>query len=120
MLGILRQPQEDSHVRMLLDKLIVVMSSVNSSLDPTEVSAPIVRAVEALARLNSYHGLEVGSENSWSGSQVPVWRQSSSSDYLLFGYPWKEGTTEDAASSEGSPYELMEKILWGPQLLTPA
>ncbi|KIW93637.1 uncharacterized protein Z519_06242 [Cladophialophora bantiana CBS 173.52] len=120
LLGILKQPQNDSRVRTLLDKLIMVMSSINSSLDPTEVSAPISRAVRALARLNAHQGAEADTEYGAAGHGILGWDRSASSDALLYGgHPSNEASGDDAGRSEDSPYELMEKILWGSQGISP-
>ncbi|KIW74379.1 hypothetical protein Z517_12319 [Fonsecaea pedrosoi CBS 271.37] len=120
LLGILKQPHSKPRVRTLLDKLIVVMSSINSSLDPNEHSAPIARAVRALARLNAHHGSEVGTEYSASGDTIPTWERGTSSDTLMYyGHPSNEASGDDGGRSEDSPYELMEKILWGSQGISP-
>ncbi|OQV01636.1 Fungal specific transcription factor domain-containing protein isoform 2 [Cladophialophora immunda] len=120
LLGILKQPQTDLRVRSLLDKLIMLMSSINSSLDPTEISAPISRAVRALARLNAFHGSDAGAEHGAGGHVVPGWDRSTSSDVHMYsGHPSNEASGDDAGRSEDSPYELMEKILWGSQGISP-
>ncbi|OAP55454.1 hypothetical protein AYL99_10427 [Fonsecaea erecta] len=119
LLGILKQPQSQPRVRMLLDKLIVAMSSISSSLDPTELSAPISRAVRALARLNAHHGSEAGTEYSAGGHALPGWERSMSQDVYM-GHPSNEASGDDAGRSDDSPYELMEKILWGSQGISPA
>ena len=111
LLGILKQPQENYRVRILLDKLIGVMSSINSSSDPTEISAPIARAVVALSRLNGGMIPEAAMSRSMTVVSGPGWEASNlTADALLYG----ESPIEKKSSSEGSPYEVMEKILWNP------
>jgi hypothetical protein len=111
LLGILKQPQEHQRVRILLDKLIQVMSSINSSSDPTEISAPIARAVMALARLNAGSPPDVAMSRSMTVVSGPGWdAQQLTADALIYG----ESPVEKKSSSEGSPYEVMEKILWNP------
>lgn len=111
LLGILKQPQENRRVQLLLEKLIQVMSSINSSSDPTEVSAPIARAIGALARLNAGTGPELVLQRSMKVVSGPSWDPANlTADALLYG----ESPAEKKSSSEGSPYEVMEKILWNP------
>ena len=53
LLGILNEPVKSQRVRTLLDRLIAVMSDLSLTLDPSEVSAPIIRSISALRHLNS-------------------------------------------------------------------
>lgn len=111
LLGILKQPQENHRVRILLDKLIQVMTSINSSSDPTEVSAPITRAIGALSRLNVGVVPDVVLQRSMTVVTGPSWDPANlTADALLYG----SSPVEKKSSSEGSPYEVMEKILWNP------
>jgi len=123
LLAILKKPKDDPRVRSSLDKLIIVMSSINSSLDPTEVSAPISRAVKALSRLNAHPGFVASSETSSAGfltpAPAPAWERSNSSDYLSFMQASNDGAMEDGVRSEHSPLDLVEKILWGYQGISP-
>lgn len=112
LLGILKQPQENHRVRILLEKLIHVMSSVNSSTDPTEISAPIARAIGALSRLNAGAVPDSAWQRSMTIVSGPGWDPSTlTADALLYGTSPVE---KKSSSSEGSPYEVMEKILWNP------
>ena len=119
LLAILKQPLANHRVRILLDRLIAVISNVNSPLDPAEASAPISRAVQALSRLCPYQGSEGSLEYGSSELQSSVWEPSNSSDTFLFGNPSSEGAMEDSDHSEDSPYRMMAKILWGSQAITP-
>ena len=103
LLGILKQPRNSERVRMLLDKLVAVMTDINSSADLTEVSAPISRAITALSRLNDSKHDAVARQLSRSVSTA-TWEPVSAVD---------DG--ERKPSSENSPYEVMEKILWSPR-----
>jgi hypothetical protein len=110
LLGILKQPQENARIHTLLDKLIDVMNSVNSSNDPTEVSAPISRAVMALSRLNSPSAGTMPPPKPMTPIPTSAWEQRLNADLIMYD----ESPIERKSSSEGSPYEVMEKILWNP------
>ena len=85
LLGILKEPLRNDRVRVLLDKTIAVMSSMEY-MDPSEVPAPVARAVAALVQLNE---LEPGDNASTNGAPTT--------------------STPD----ETSPHEQMHSILWG-------
>jgi hypothetical protein len=110
LLGILKQPRQSQRVHMLLDKLVSVMSGVNSSEDPTEESAPIARAITALSRLNDGI-LDQGGRQMSRSVSTTTWEPSMTADAIM--NPDKQQEDPDKKpSSEGSPYEVMEKILW--------
>jgi hypothetical protein len=115
LLGILKEPVKNRHVRTLLDRLITVMSDLSLALDPSEVSAPITRSISALRRLNpqevggvtSGHNLDESSPTSWKLRNFklsPVASESSAST-----------SSAPDRSIEASPYALVDKILWGTQ-----
>jgi len=113
LLGILKDPVKNPHVRTLLDKLILVLSDLNSTLDPSEVSGPILRSLSALRRLNSQSVGSMHSGGNTSGKSPVSWGEgefeaSSMSNESSISVP----LTRDK-SNEGSPYALMDKILWG-------
>lgn len=118
LLGILREPVKNQRVRMLIDKLVVIMSELSLTVDPSEASAPIARAMSALSRLNYQ---EVGKARAgrnedqisailWTGGDSEA--SSTSNGQSFAGSP----TTDN--STDGSPYALMDKILWGSQRTT--
>lgn len=111
LLGILKQPRQNQRVHLLLDKLVAVMTSINSSEDPTEVSAPISRAIAALSRLNSDAKADRHGSKSVS---TATWEPGLTAEAIM--HPEKQAEDlERKPSSEGSPYEVMEKILWSPR-----
>lgn len=111
LLGILKQPQNSERVHLLLNRLIQVMLNVNSSSDPTEVSAPISRAISALSRLNDPAVVEGSSSQPHKHT---LWGTQVSTDVLMHNET-QSGDGDRKTSSDGSPYEVMEKILWSPR-----
>ena len=115
LLGILRQPARNQRVRMLLDRLITVMSDLSMSLDPSEVSAPITRSVSALRHLNSQE-VEIVHSGLPAGGISPVcWKESDSEASSMLMAPSRSITSTPDKANEVSPYALMDKILWGTQ-----
>jgi hypothetical protein len=104
LLGILKDPVKNQHIRTLLDKLILVMSDLSSTLDPFEVSGPIIRSLEALRRLNSQGVGSMLSGGNTSGNSLVFEASSMSNESVPLSRD---------KSSDGSPYALMDKILWG-------
>lgn len=113
LLAIIKEPGKMQRVEPLLHRLIVVMSEAISSLDPSEVSAPIFRSLSALSTLTSQTTSEAGSE---TGLQAPStshqnWLNRSTSTRL--GASQRSYAISSDTSSDKSPYAMMESILWG-------
>lgn len=85
LLGILKEPAHSERVRVMLDRFIAVMSSMEYS-EPAEVPTPITRAVAALLRLNVREG-----------------------DDFHFG---DAGSTVSSFDEE-SPHAQVQHIMWG-------
>lgn len=105
LLAILREPSRNERARNLLTKLVTVMSSINSGVNPAEYSAPITRSLEALKKLLPAEvaqgpGPELERKLSYDHADFE-WPPTSASPSLSFG------------SSETSPYSIMDNILWG-------
>jgi hypothetical protein len=115
LLGILKEPARNQRVRTLLEKLIAVMSDVSSTLDPSELSAPITRSVWALRLLNSQDIKRAPIGRQQSGYSPINWNEANSNASSMFNEsPHPNASTPDT-STEGSPYVLMDNILWGTQ-----
>jgi len=113
LLGILKEPSKNERVRLLLDRLIMVILDLNSSLDPAEVSAPIMRSVVALRRLNSRNAEELRLRCSADGISPTSWNDGHSKASLMFNEYSNPASLATDSSNEGSPYVMMDKILWG-------
>jgi hypothetical protein len=104
LLGILREPSRNERVHMLLTKLVSVMSSINSRMDPSESSAPITRSIEALKRFLpnpvDTPGYTTGTTSSSMEEFATTPNFASESPYVY-------------SSDEHSPYSIMDNILWG-------
>jgi hypothetical protein len=112
LLGILKEPIRNQRVRTLLEKLIAVMSDVTSTLDPSEISAPIARSVGALRLLNSQ---DIKRERRQTGYSTTNWNDVDPSLLSMFNEPSHSNAASSDTSNEGSPYMLMDNILWGTQ-----
>jgi hypothetical protein len=113
LLGILKEPVKNQHVRTLLDKLVAVMSDLNLTLGPSEVSAPITRSLSALRRLNSQAVGSVCPGGSVDGNLQVLWREGESEASSMSNEPPFSVSPTPDKSNGGSPYALMDKILWG-------
>jgi len=112
LLGILKEPGKNVRVRTLLDTLIAVILDLNSSLDPSELPAPLVRSVVALRRFNSQNAEQLRLQQSTGGTLPTSWNDGDAKAPWMFGESSHPVSACDG-SSEGSPYVLMDKILWG-------
>jgi hypothetical protein len=115
LLGILKEPTRNQRVRTLLEKLIAVMSDVISTLDPSEISAPITRSVWALRLLNSQDIKRTPIERSQTGYSTVNWNEINPKVLSMFNESSHSSASTSDTSTEGSPYMLMDNILWGTQ-----
>jgi hypothetical protein len=113
LLGILKEPVKNQHVRTLLDKLVAVMSELSLTLGPFEVSAPIARSLSALRRLNSQAVRGVRSGGSVDGNVQVLWREGECEGSAMSNESPLSVSPAPDKSNDGSPYALMDKILWG-------
>jgi hypothetical protein len=118
LLGILKEPIKNQHVRTLLERLITVMLDLSLTLDPSEVSAPITRSISALQRLNSQNVMKVAPGRN-AGRNSPVFsKECDSEGSSMFNESSLIIPSFSDRSNEGSPYALMDKILWGTQRMS--
>jgi hypothetical protein len=104
LLGILREPSRNERVHDLLTKLVSVMSSINSGMDPTESSAPITRSIEALKKFLP---------NQVDTPEYNLGATSSSMEEFATPPNFASGSPYVYSSDEHSPYSIMDNILWG-------
>lgn len=115
LLGILEEPPGNQQVRTLLDRLIGVISELSTTLEPSEVSAPIARSIAALRLLNSRESGTVRS-GQLTGLDLPIYWHSNDSGMSSTQYESGYSADSNIGSEEGSPHTLIDKIMWGPQL----
>lgn len=113
LLAILKQPERDQRVRLLLERLIAVMLSATSSLDPNEASAPISRSLSAISRLISRPGSDTGFNQASDSTSFSVLDWSGNPDVAMLDGPRSTEASGSDTKSQGSPWEMMERILWG-------
>lgn len=115
LLGILKEPVRNQRVRTLLEKLIAVMSDVTSALDASEISAPITRSVWALRLLNSQDIKRAPIERRQTGYSTINWNEVNPNVLSMFNEPSHSNASTSDTSNGGSPYMLVDNILWGTQ-----
>ncbi|KAK5467065.1 hypothetical protein LTS15_000035 [Exophiala xenobiotica] len=114
LLGIIKEHAKNQRVRTLLQDLLTVMTNLNSDTVPSEVPAPIARAIAALRRfLHSSDAMEVNNPQ-WSGhvSMQGSRDGSRSYDTSTFNSPI---LTPGKSPHNHSPFSLLGDILWGTQ-----
>jgi hypothetical protein len=122
LLAILGEPSRNEHVHKLLNRLVNVMSVINSGVDPSELSAPITRSIDALVKLMPTDSPPVPVAQILGShlEGIPLAFENSDTDFLSV----QGGSTESSSplflgSEETSPYSIMDNILWGDQHLVP-
>lgn len=129
LLGILKEPERNERTRMLLEKLISVLTDITSKVDPTELSTPVTRSMIALRKLLNMQDAtkrqqtvmtpQPGMMQSATASSTPNWTGYSIDDIngALVGDEAAFGLTQSPLmtdlDSEASPYALMDSIIWG-------
>ncbi|KAK8154786.1 fungal-specific transcription factor domain-containing protein [Phyllosticta citrichinensis] len=132
LLGILKEHERNERARMLLEKLISVLTEITSKVDPAELSAPITRSMMALRKLLNMADSAKQSLPSLSNVGQSIVPASSSaatpplSNSLAYGLDDMNGLMGvDGFGSLGqsplmsdldleqSPYALMDSIIWG-------
>lgn len=112
LLGILKEPTRNQYIRTLLDRLIVVLADMSSTLNGPEVPMPIIRSVSALRRLNSHRSDGVSFLQEDSGTSPTRSYDGDTKGPLTFEF----ATSSASDVSIGrSPYAMMDKILWDSQ-----
>ncbi|KAL1633464.1 hypothetical protein SLS56_002849 [Neofusicoccum ribis] len=129
LLGILKEPERNERARMLLEKLISVLTEITSKVDPTELSTPVTRSMIALRKLLNLQDASKQQALMTSGQSMIPNTTTAASTPNMTGYSIDEingaligddGTFGMNQSplmadldSEASPYALMDSIIWG-------
>jgi len=115
LLGILREPTKNERVRTLLGRLVTVMSSITSGVDPSELSAPITRSIAALRKLLPSEPTIAPLISNTESISDAVFKNSE----IDFVTPWSNDSSSPFwnSSEDLSPYAIMDNIIWGEQRL---
>lgn len=100
LLGIVGESAQSERVRGLISKLTAVMSDLISTVDPSELSVPLVRSVTALHKFTS-PSAATADNASYSASNVTTSSTQVSSPRIFH------------SDSETTPYEILNSIFWG-------
>ncbi|KJX99399.1 fungal specific transcription factor domain protein [Zymoseptoria brevis] len=110
LLGILGEHTRSERARRLVGRFITLMSEVTSTVDPTEVSAPVERGIAALRKLN----IEAArSEASFAGNGDAPADSDGSMLKLDHGQIFTPANSDGPPHEEFSPYSVLNTILWG-------
>ncbi|KAF2835129.1 hypothetical protein M501DRAFT_942576 [Patellaria atrata CBS 101060] len=123
LLGILGEPARNDRARNLIIDLITILTDITSTVDPSELSAPITRSVAALQKLVNFQTEPPAQSTSLdpaiSSTIAPqiqeysldeVNQALSNFDASAFNY---SPFVDSGISLESSPHSLMDSILWG-------
>ena len=119
LIGILGEHRTNDRARKLIARFIALMGDITSTVDPSEISAPVQRGVTALRKLNI--------EDARTGSFADAATLASpadgggtmvSSDGILkidHSQIFTPANSESAGTGdeENSPYSVLNSILWG-------
>jgi hypothetical protein len=112
LLGILGEHIRSERASRLVGRFISLMSDITSTVDPTEVSAPVQRGIEALRRLNIEETWtdDAGAANGDVSADVNG--VLSKIDHSQIFTP-ANSDGSGLQQEEFSPYSVLNTILWG-------
>ncbi|CAK1367299.1 hypothetical protein CB0940_10592 [Cercospora beticola] len=119
LIGILGEHRSNERARKLIARFISLMSDITSTVDPSEISAPVQRGVTALRKLNIEGSRSGGYGDSIaSGSPADTGGTIVGSDGSLkidHSQIFTPANSETAGTieEENSPYSVLNTILWG-------
>jgi hypothetical protein len=122
LLAILGEPSRNERVHKLLNRLITVMSAINSAVDPSELSAPITRSVAAIFKLMPAEPplVPLAQVQGSNLGRIPLAFDNTEIDYYSVGRSLTNSSSPFFfGSEEASPYSIMDHILWGDQHVIP-
>ncbi|TKA69081.1 hypothetical protein B0A49_06621 [Cryomyces minteri] len=114
LLAIMGEPARNDRARNLLGKLVSAMSDLTSTVDPSELSAPMARGIAALRKLNVQESRTLHDPDSLRAAPLTVngshdYDRALNLDEASFFTP----SPNVGLDEESSPYSLMDSILWG-------
>lgn len=119
LLGILGEHTRNDRARKLIGRFITLMTEVTSTVDPTEISAPVQRGITALRKLNIEEPRSSSFIDNIALTTTPTDSHgASSSDGVLKieqGQIFTPSNSESTGTGEEdhSPYSVLNTILWG-------
>lgn len=115
LLGILGVHRHNERARKLIARFVTLMSQITATVDPTEVSGPVQRGIQALRKLNI---TEDQTGTSFTDSLPPSKESTGTSgdangDLKMDHSQIFTPSSSDTAGEEFSPYSVLNTILWG-------
>ena len=114
LLGILGEASRNARVQNLLTRLSTLMSDVVLNIDPSEMSAPLARSVEALSKLAAPPRPPVSGARTMSTDSL-----ASFAAMHNIGQPTApagdstQSSPEASLLEEDSPFSILNSIFWG-------
>jgi len=113
LLSILGESSRKKHVQVLVSRLTFVLSNVISTIDPSELSAPLARSVEALQKLTAQSQIGHQMRDEFFDSESSSAQGDQAMSGVLDSSPWGVSPPFSATSSEESPHAILNSIIWG-------
>lgn len=116
LLGILGVHRHNERARKLIGRFVTLMSQITSTVDPTEVSGPVQRGIEALRKLKigddqtgTSFPESMATPNDTSGTSVDANGDLKLDHSQIF----TPSNNSETSREEFSPYSVLNTILWG-------
>lgn len=120
LLGILGEHTRNERARKLIGRFITLMTEVTSTVDPTEISAPVQRGIAALRKLHIEEPKSSSFIDNIASTTTPTSVGSGGDGGALkleqsqIFTPTNSETTGTVLGEEDhSPYSVLNTILWG-------
>lgn len=115
LLGILGEPQRNARIQNLLTRLSTLMSDVVLNIDPSEMSAPLARSVEALAKLAAppRPPVSAGPRTVSMESLASFAAIHNMGHTTTVGVDSTHTSPEASLVDEDSPFSILNSIFWG-------
>ncbi|KAI5364119.1 Putative zn(2)-C6 fungal-type DNA-binding domain, flavin prenyltransferase UbiX [Septoria linicola] len=119
LLGILGEHRTNDRARKLIARFISLMGDITSTVDPSEISAPVQRGVAALRKLNieeirsgSFADAATLASPADGGGTISGGDGNLKIDHSQIFTP-ANSDTAGTGDEEHSPYSVLNSILWG-------
>ncbi|KIV99253.1 uncharacterized protein PV09_09024 [Verruconis gallopava] len=112
LLGILGEALKNARVQSLLTRLSTLMSDVVLNIDPSEMSAPLARSVEALSKLAA-PPQPPNTSRSMSSDSMSGFMPSLGMHSDVTGPGSLQSSPDTSLLDEDSPFSILNTIFWG-------
>lgn len=115
LLGILGVHQHNERARKLIGRFVTLMSQITATVDPTEVSGPVQRGIQALRKLKIGEDQDgVSFADSLTTTKDSIATSVDTNGELKLDHSQIfTPSSSDTPGEEFSPYSVLNTILWG-------